>query len=156
MKGKNAKHQKRLDSVKKQGFDDAARFPMPRTRDSFANSKEYQSYLEGWNERHAVQDNPKKHTKRVKRAKRVTRAPRKKAAKKSRRVNPRPMMFIITAKKGAGKKMHFDGKNFSQRARISTFKTMQAAETKAQDLLARFPILRRYRVCVESNRPPNF
>lgn len=70
---------------------------------------------------------------------------------KGRFPNPRPLLFIITAQKGSGKKMHFDGKNFSQRARISTFPTMSAAEDKAKSLLKQFSILRSYRVMIEPN-----
>lgn len=71
---------------------------------------------------------------------------------KGRFPNPRPLLFIITAKKGAGKKMHFDGANFSQRAKVKMFGTMGEAETKAQALLKAFPVLRSYRVVIEPNR----
>lgn len=71
---------------------------------------------------------------------------------KGRFPNPRPLLFIITAQKGSGKKMHFDGKNFSERTRVSTFKSMDDAERKAQTLLKTFPLLRSYRIMVESNR----
>lgn len=71
---------------------------------------------------------------------------------KGRFPNPAPLLFIITAQKGRGKKMHFDGKNFSERARVSTFGTMCEAESKAQSLLKSYPILRSYRVMIEPNR----
>lgn len=71
---------------------------------------------------------------------------------KGRFPNPRPLLFIITAKKGAGKKMHFDGTNFSERAKVKMFPTMGEAETKAQALLKSFPVLRGYRVMIEPNR----
>jgi hypothetical protein len=68
------------------------------------------------------------------------------------RRNSRPLLFILTAKKGAGKKMHFDGTNFSERARVSTFPTMEKAQTKGLELLRKYShALRGYRLKVEPN-----
>lgn len=107
---------------------------------------------------------PSQITKRAP-SKRLRKRRRKNLAKptKGRFPNPtrstqsRPLLFIITAQKGVGKKMHFDGTNFSERARVSTFPTMNAAETKAQGLLKQYPVLRSYRVMIEPNKHrPNF
>lgn len=64
--------------------------------------------------------------------------------------NPRPLLYIITAQ-GTGKKMHFDGTKFSERERVSTFSTVDAAQRKALELLKRFPVLRKYKIAVEPN-----
>lgn len=90
-------------------------------------------------------------------SKRLRKRRRKNIAKpvKGRFPNPRPLLFIITAQKGRGKKMHFDGTNFSERAKIKMFPTMIRAEAKARELLKTFPILRSYRVVIEPNRLPN-
>lgn len=74
---------------------------------------------------------------------------------RKRKTNPTPLLFIITAK-GTGKKMHYDGTKFSNSGRVVTFKTAEAAAAKARELLAKYPILRRYRMAVEHNQhlPP--
>jgi hypothetical protein len=74
----------------------------------------------------------------------------KRATRTKRRVNPRPLLYIITAK-ASGKKMHYDGEKFSERARVKTFPTAHAADQTAQKLLRQFPILRKYRVFIEPN-----
>lgn len=76
--------------------------------------------------------------------------PNHKSSKRKRKVNPTPLLFVITAK-GSGKKMHYDGSKFSERARVVTFKTADAAAKKAYELVAKYPVLRRYSVAVESN-----
>lgn len=99
----------------------------------------------------------------VRRPSQITRAAPSKRLRKRRRKNitaptkgrfpnPRPLLFIVTAKKGSGKKMHFDGKNFSERPRVKTFGTMVEAEAKARQLLKSFPILRTYKLFVEPNK----
>lgn len=71
---------------------------------------------------------------------------------KGRFPNPRLMLYILTAKKGVGKKMHFDGKHFSERARVSTFATMDAAQKKGLELLRKYGhALRGYKLRVEPN-----
>ncbi len=72
-------------------------------------------------------------------------------ARAVRSTNPAPLLYIITAK-GTGKKMHFDGKKFSERARVVTFKTVSDAQKKAEALLRAYPVLRSYRVAVEHNQ----
>ena len=83
--------------------------------------------------------------------------PKKKGAKKrakKRGKNPvvrtRPVLCGIYAK-GTGRKMHFDGAKFSESGRLKQFATAADAERKAQALIAQYPILRKYRVTVESN-----
>lgn len=72
--------------------------------------------------------------------------------RKGRFPNPRPLLFILTAKKGKGKKMHYDGTNFSERARVSTFPSMDAAQRKGLELLRKYGhALRGYRLKVEPN-----
>jgi hypothetical protein len=78
---------------------------------------------------------------------------RKTAKAKPVRSNPRPLLFVITAK-GSGKRMHYDGTKFSERARVVTFATAQKAHAKALELLGRYPILRKYRIAVEPNFAP--
>lgn len=78
---------------------------------------------------------------------------RRKNTVKGRFPNPRPLMYIITAK-ASGKKMHYDGTRFSERAKIKLFRSSETAHEYALGLIERFPILRRYRVAVEDNRPP--
>lgn len=85
-------------------------------------------------------------TKRLKRR----RAKNLKSPKRGFFPNPRPLLYIITAK-ASGKKMHYDGQKFSERARVKTFATFDAAETKATELIRKFPVLRRYRIFIESN-----
>jgi hypothetical protein len=87
----------------------------------------------------------------VKRSKKKPVSTRRKRAVRS--TNPVPLLYIITAK-GTGKKMHFDGKKFSERARVVTFKTVSDAQKKAQALLRAYPVLRGYRVAVEHNQHP--
>jgi hypothetical protein len=80
---------------------------------------------------------------------------RKIQAKKPRRgffPNPSPpMLYIVTARAG-GPKMHYDGTKFSQRARVRTYPTADAASKAALGLLKRYPVLRKYRIAVEPNR----
>ena len=79
---------------------------------------------------------------------------RAKSRKKStsvRKINPAPLLYIITAK-GTGKKMHFDGTKFSERTRVVTFKTADAARVKALALIAAYPVLNRYQIAVEHNQ----
>lgn len=73
--------------------------------------------------------------------------------KKKVRKNPAPLLFVITAK-GTGKKMHFDGTKFSERARVSTFPTLETAQRKALDLVKKYPVLRKYRIAIEDSRGP--
>lgn len=63
----------------------------------------------------------------------------------------RPILFVITAQKGKGPKMHYDGTKFSQRERVKTFPTMEAAQRKALELLKQFSILRNYSIRIESD-----
>lgn len=77
---------------------------------------------------------------------------RKKNTNRGRFPNPRPLMYIITAK-GTGKKMHYDGMKFSERAKVKLFATSDAAAKFAYGLVSRFPVLKKYRVAVESNLP---
>lgn len=64
--------------------------------------------------------------------------------------NPAPVKFMIVARKSkAGPKMHFDGKNFSQRKEVEKFDTAVIAESKARRLIAAHPVLRKYRVSIE-------
>lgn len=73
------------------------------------------------------------------------------APRKGRFPNPRPLLFILTAKRGAGKKMHFDGKHFSERTRVKLFATAEAANKVGLALLRKFSILRGYKLKVEPN-----
>lgn len=109
----------------------------------------------------------KKKANYVNRPSQITKGPPSKRLRKRRRKNvkaakpgyfpnpsSRPVLFFLTAQKGRGPKMHFDGANFSQRPRVKSFPTAEAAETKARALLKSFPILRAYAVRVETqNRP---
>lgn len=47
--------------------------------------------------------------------------------------------------------MHYDGTKFSQRERVVTFGSKDAAYKKAVSLLNAFPVLKRYTLAVESN-----
>lgn len=75
----------------------------------------------------------------------------RKRKRKTRKVNPAPLLYIITAQ-GTGKKMHYDGEKFSERARVTTFATVEAARKKAIDLIIKYPVLRKYKVRVETNQ----
>lgn len=78
---------------------------------------------------------------------------RKKNTVAGRFPNPRPLMYIITAQsRGATKRMHYDGKHFSERAKIALFKSKDAAYQKALALVAAHPVLKRYRIAVADNR----
>lgn len=70
--------------------------------------------------------------------------------KKTKR-NPlkRPNAFVIAAK-ATGKKMFFDGKNFSENTRPKKFLNAADAMIEGRRLVKQFPILRRYRVTVEN------
>jgi hypothetical protein len=72
------------------------------------------------------------------------------SVKKRRAINPAPLLYILTAK-GTGKKMHFDGTKFSERARVKLFPTVEAAQRAGIDLVKKYPVLRKYRVAVESS-----
>lgn len=64
--------------------------------------------------------------------------------------NPAPIKFMIVARRSAsGPKMHFDGKNFSQRKEVEKFDTAVSAEAKARRLIGLHPVLRKYRVSIE-------
>lgn len=85
-------------------------------------------------------------TKRLrKRRKKNLRAPRK-------GFFPNPSGFVICARTGQGPKMHYDGKNFSQRPTVKHFSSSRAAEKRARELMAKHPVLSKYRITVES--PP--
>lgn len=73
-----------------------------------------------------------------------------KAPKRGFFPNPRPLLYKICIQKGKGPKMHFDGQKFSQRARV-TLLPKDRAITKARGLMKQFPVLRPYRMTVESN-----
>lgn len=79
-------------------------------------------------------------------------APRKKNAAKrksvKRKAKSRAIRYKITAQ-NTGKRMHYDGRNFSERTPKS-FALAEDAKTTALMLIRRFPVLRRYRVRVES------
>lgn len=77
-------------------------------------------------------------------------ASNKKKKRRVRKVNPAPLLYIITAQ-GTGKKMHYDGTKFSERERVSTFPTVEAARKKAVELIIKYPVLRKYRVRIETN-----
>jgi hypothetical protein len=77
----------------------------------------------------------------------------KKRVKTARKKNPAPLLYIITAQ-GSGKKMHYDGAKFSERARVKTFATKDAAYKKACELVDSYPILKRYRIAIEDNKFP--
>lgn len=72
--------------------------------------------------------------------------PRKRARKKVRTKSRR---YKITAQ-NKGKKMHFDGRNFSERPTVKSFALAEDAKQTALALIRRYPILRKYRVRVES------
>ena len=80
----------------------------------------------------------------------ATRKPKKRSSKTYLRVNPAPLLYIITAQ-GTGKKMHFDGTKFSERSKIRLFKTAEEARKCAEKLIATYPLLRKYKICVETN-----
>ncbi len=70
--------------------------------------------------------------------------------KRSRKVNPAPLMYIITAQ-GTGRKMSYDGAKFSERAKIRLFKTVADARKCAVELIVKYPMLRKYKVRIETN-----
>jgi hypothetical protein len=74
-------------------------------------------------------------------------------AKKERAANPAPRGFVIYAQ-GTGKRMNFDGTKFSERA-PKIYGNMRAAEGAAMNMLAKFAVLKKYKVWVapESARP---
>lgn len=57
--------------------------------------------------------------------------------------------YKITAQ-NKGKRMHFDGRNFSERPTVKSFALASDAKQTALALIRRYPILRKYRVRVES------
>lgn len=65
------------------------------------------------------------------------------------KAKPRTIRYKITAQ-NTGKRMHYDGRNFSERPTVKSFLTADAATTHARMLLRRFPRLRKYQVRVES------
>lgn len=82
---------------------------------------------------------------------------RKKNVRRGRRgffANPRPLLYILTIRKGNGPRMHFDGKHFSQQARVKMFGSKDEAMSKGRDLLRRFAILRGYSMEVRPNNQP--
>jgi hypothetical protein len=69
--------------------------------------------------------------------------------------NPVPFTYIITARSTErGPRMHYDGSRFSQRAKIRTFSTFQKAHTTATQLLKQYPVLRKYRIAIETPQRP--
>ncbi len=74
----------------------------------------------------------------------------KRKSKTYLRINPAPLLYIITAQ-GSGKKMHYDGTKFSERAKIRLFKTAEEARICAEKLIANYPMLHKYKICVETN-----
>lgn len=83
----------------------------------------------------------------------VKKAPRKKARKAS---PPKVTRYAIFARKGSGPRMHFDGKNFSQRATMKSYATAKEAYNTALTLMRKFSVLRKYALTIEgshSSRP---
>lgn len=85
---------------------------------------------------------------KMKKAKRIVRTRKRKIVK--RKAKPRAIRYKITAQ-NTGKRMHYDGRNFSERA-VKSFLTADAAKTHALMLLRKFPRLRKYQVRIESFR----
>ncbi len=76
---------------------------------------------------------------------------------RARKVNPAPLLYIITAQ-SAGERMSYVGMNtkgvpkFSNTSgRVTLFKTVADARKCAVDLIVKFPMLRKYQVRVETN-----
>ncbi len=93
----------------------------------------------------------KRTKKKAVKRKAVKRVVKRKAIKKRARLkNPAPLMYIITAQ-GTGRKMSYDGTKFSERAKIRLFKTVDEARKCAIDLIVKYPLLRKYKVRVETN-----
>lgn len=82
--------------------------------------------------------------------KRIALRAKRKARRAKLNCNPAPLMYIITAQ-GTGKKMSYDGEKFSERAKIRLFKTVEDARKCAVDLIIKYPMLRKYRVKIETN-----
>ncbi len=78
-------------------------------------------------------------------------AKRKIVKRRARKVNPAPLLYIITAQ-GSGRKMSYDGVKFSERSKIRLFKTADEAIKCAEGLVAKYPLLRKYKVAVETNQ----
>jgi len=67
--------------------------------------------------------------------------------------NPAPKLgFAIYAQKGSGPRMHYDGEKFSNNGAPKLYQTQQGAAIVARNALARYPILKPYRVTVEPSR----
>lgn len=82
--------------------------------------------------------------------KRRKKSARKKSARKKVRAKTRvAVRYKITAQ-NKGKRMHFDGRNFSERPTVKSFALASDAKHTAFALIRRYPILRKYRVRVES------
>lgn len=76
----------------------------------------------------------------------------KRGRKKTRAKNPRRVLYIIAAKSRRSKhahRMHFDGKNFSERARVKLFSSKELAYQKALSLLRQFPLLKSYDITIQ-------
>lgn len=79
----------------------------------------------------------------------VQKNPQRRARKKIRAKTRATVRYKITAQ-NKGKRMHFDGRNFSERPTVKSFALVEDAKQTAFALIRRYPILRKYRVRVES------
>lgn len=75
--------------------------------------------------------------------------PAKRAVKKAAPKTRSKTFAIYASKSAKSPRMHFDGKNFSQRSTIRRFPSVAIATKKARELIAKHPVLRKYRVTVE-------
>lgn len=112
-----------------------------KTRKKTTKSKQPTALAKYWKAKRACKST-KKTLLRAKKSKTKRRAVRS--------TNPRPMLYIITAK-GSGKKMHYDGSKFSERERVQTYATVEAAQRAALNLLSSYPVLKKYRIAIEHN-----
>lgn len=87
-------------------------------------------------------------------SKRLRKRRRKNLAKPRKGMFPNPSgrpLYLLTIQRGKGKKMHYDGKHFSERPRIHFFPSAGLAAKKGRELQGQFPILNGYTMRVESN-----
>lgn len=89
---------------------------------------------------------------KAKRSKKKT-ATKPKKTRKTKSVKKSSSLQFKLIARGSGKPMHFDGSKFSERSETKVFPTLDAARSFALKLLAKYPVLRKYRLSVELYHP---
>lgn len=81
---------------------------------------------------------------------------KRRAANKRRRTfpNPAPKGFALYARKGAGPKMVYNGRSFTNHDKPVVFPTTKSADDTGKFLIDAYPLLKQYALTIEPARPP--